>query len=111
MKRHSIRQLGLGLVFLFAMHPIVSGAGSGDEIPTALAPLRAFDYGQSRSVPDALDRLVRESYRKASMRARLESELISLLEADLSLAAKQEICRRLAIIGADQSVPALTRLL
>jgi HEAT repeat protein len=111
MRRHAIRQLRLGLIFLFALSGLVPAADSGDEIATALAPLRTYDYGQSRAVPDTLDRLVRESHGEVSVRARLESELVGLLEAELSLAARQEICRRLAIIGTDQSVPALARLL
>lgn len=111
MKRPSIVPLPLGLVFLLVLLPFVQGAGSADEIAAALAPLRTYDYGQSRAVPDALDRLVRESHGQPVPRAQLESALVTLLEADLSLAAQQEICRRLAIIGTDQSVPALARML
>jgi HEAT repeat protein len=101
----------LGLVFLFAAAGLAAGAGSEDELAAALAPLRAYEYGQSRNVPDVLDRLVRESYGKPPRRARLESALAGLLEADVTLAAKQEICRRLAIMGTGQSVPALARML
>ena len=101
----------LALILLSIAVPRASSAGNEEEVATVLAPLKAYDYGQSRKPLDALDRLVRETHTNAAARVRLESELVKLVEADTTLASKQEICRRLAIIGTDMSVPALGRLL
>ena len=101
----------LAIILLSIAAPRASSAGNEAEVATILAPLKSYDYGQSRKLLDALDRLVRETHTNAAARVRLESELVKLVAADTTLAAKQEICRRLAIIGTDMSVPALGRLL
>lgn len=104
-------QWTLGLFFWIAFIGWGSQAGREGPITALLAPLRAYDYGQSRQAPDALDLLVRESYGQEPLRARFETELVQLLESDITLAAKQEICRRLALVGTDRSIPVLARLL
>ena len=101
----------LAFILLSIAAPRASSSGNEEEVATILAPLKSYDYGQTRKPLDALDRLVRETHGNAAARVRLESELVKLVEADTTLSAKQEICRRLAIIGTDMSVPALGRLL
>jgi HEAT repeat protein len=88
-----------------------SAAPTAAEIEAAVAAARIFDYGRSCAAWLAIDRLINQTAACPELRAGIEREMVKLLESDATLAAKQEVCRRLWIIGTDASVPALARLL
>lgn len=74
--------------------------------------LPAYDWGSTRRPLQSIDEAVRSSHTDAKARMALESRLIEVLaEASSTPAAKDFICRRLAIVGSAASVPALTGLL
>jgi HEAT repeat protein len=102
-----------GMVLTAALH---TASGTATEttpadIEKAMAPVRNYDYGQSRKPLLAVETLINETHGNAELRAAIEAELAGLLESDASLACKQFVCRKLWIIGTDASVPALAKLL
>ena len=73
--------------------------------------LKAFDWGGDTSAFQAIDDAVSGSYGDAPARADLEKRLAALLDASTSRAAKEYVCRKLAVIGTAASVPVLAALL
>lgn len=82
-----------------------------ESIEEAVRAVVAYDYGQSTSAWFKIDRLINDSHGDEQARSWIESELASRLDADITLAAKQEICRRLWRMGSDQSLDSLRPLL
>ncbi len=81
------------------------------ELDKAFAALPKYDWGQSRDPLNSIDNAVVESYGKAAAREDLEKRLAAVLKGDATRAAKQYVCRKLAIIGTAASVDALAPLL
>ncbi len=74
--------------------------------------LPAYDWGQTRRPLVSIDEAVRSSHTDAQARTMLESRLLKvLIDPSSTPAAKDFVCRRLAIIGSTASVPALAGLL
>ncbi len=74
--------------------------------------LPAYDWGSTRRPLESIDEAVRSSHKDARARTTLESRLIEVLaDPSSTQAAKDFVCRRLAIIGSAASVPALAELL
>lgn len=71
-----------------------------------------YDYGRSTVPWHELDQLINATHGNPGLRAQIEKKLASLLGApEVSLACKQEICRRLWIFGSDASLPSLQKML
>ena len=81
------------------------------EINKTVGALQGYDYGRSTVPWFELDQLINRSHERPEARVRIEQELARLLDAGVSLACKQEICRRLWIFGADVSLPSLEKML
>jgi len=83
--------------------------------PTALdasfAALQAFDWGKDANAFKQIDEAVVGAHSEAAIRADLEKRFGALLGAGTSRAAKEYVCRKLAMIGTAVSVPALAALL
>ncbi len=88
-----------------------TAAPTAAEIEQAVAAARGYDKGQSQAAFRTIDRLIAETRASADLRTVLERGLIELLRPDATLACKQEVCRRLARIGAQASVPPLAAML
>lgn len=74
--------------------------------------LPAYDWGSTRRPLESIDEAIRSSHTDKQARATLESRLIQVLADPSSTpAAKDFVCRRLAIIGSAAGVPALADLL
>ena len=82
-----------------------------ERIRQAVRSISAYDFGESTEALFTVDSLINESHTDSEARSWLESELAALLGTDVSLAAKQEVCRRLWRIGTDSSLNALAPLL
>ncbi|MCD6303903.1 MAG: HEAT repeat domain-containing protein [Planctomycetes bacterium] len=78
----------------------------------AFAALPKYDWGQSRQALDVIDDAVVATYGQPAARKDLERRLDAVLKnPSATRAAKQYVCRKLAIIGTAASVDALAALL
>lgn len=77
----------------------------------ALGALQKYDLGSGRSSLLPVDDAVAAARSDEAVRARLEGRLAELLGASLSRAAKEYVCRQLAVIGSARSVPVLSACL
>jgi HEAT repeat protein len=103
------------LVLVIGVVPLPAGsifsAPTSADIAKAFAAMKTYDYGDSSTPLRVIDRLINETQGNPPLRLAIEREMVKILESDARLACKQEICRRLWIIGTDVSVPPLGRLL
>jgi len=84
------------------------------EEPTrqsAFERLPNYRIGESRAALGPIDAAIAASHGDAAARTDLEERLIAILAGDATADAKEFICRRLAVIGTDASVPAIEKLL
>jgi len=83
---------------------------SSDPLGDGLKAISAYDYGTDRTNIVAFDDYVRSL--PSGSRGKVEAALLPLLnQPGISLAAKEYVCRWLAIIGSDASIPALQKLI
>jgi len=82
--------------------------GSLDEV---LAKIVTYDYGQSREPLTQLTDIVRDASDSRRELERIEKRLLEVLDSDATLACKQFICRKLSIIGTEEAVPTLAKML
>ncbi len=71
----------------------------------------SYDWGQSRVPLTELTDHIRESYGDEAELKNIRTALLSVLDSDAKYAAKQYACRELSIIGNDDCVPALAKML
>jgi len=90
--------------------PIVS-AGKGSEMDELLAKVKTYDWGQSRLPLTEVSDKIREAYGEPAKLKEIEKSLIAVLASDATYAGKQFVCRELSIIGTEQSVPTLAKML
>jgi HEAT repeat protein len=77
----------------------------------AFEALKTYDWGTDVKVLDPISDAVISSHSDAAARAQLESRLADVLKSSVSRDAKDYVCRKLMLIGAAPSVPALAALL
>ncbi len=82
-----------------------------DSVQRAVRGVLSYDFGKSASALFEVDRLINESHGDRRARSWIEAELAELLESGASLAAKQEVCRRLWRIGTDDCLDTLGQML
>jgi len=114
MKLHDFRYVlfAAAAVFCTSGHVVSALAGpTPAEIERTVAAIRAYDYGRSEKPLRAVDQLINATFGNSELRSLLERELLKVLESDASLASKQFVCRKLAIVGSDASLPALRKML
>ena len=81
------------------------------QLDELLSKIATYEYGQSRQLLTELDDLVRSTYDSPQALKRIEKRFLQFLVSDATPAAKQFICRKLSIIGTEESVPTLTAML
>ena len=81
------------------------------EINKTVGAVGGYDYGRSTVPWFELDQLINATHEKPEARERIERELSRMLDAGVSVACKQEICRRLWIFGGDVSLQSLEKML
>ncbi len=77
----------------------------------ALAALKDYDWGKDPKVLNPIDDAINASHGDVAKRQELAAKLATALATELSLDAKQMLCRYLMAIGSAQSVPSLAPLL
>jgi HEAT repeat protein len=77
----------------------------------AFDALKSYDWGQDTKALNPIDDAIVASHGDSARRGELEKRLAALLKSDVSLDAKQYVCRKLMVIGTSDSVPALAALL
>lgn len=90
--------------------PILSVAQDA-SLDAAFEALKTYTFGQSRAALVAVDAAVQSSYGNAALRADIERRLAGLITGGASDDGIRFICRELAQIGGEASVPALVSLL
>ena len=91
--------------------PIVS-SGKGSKMEQQLNILKTtYDWGQSRVPLTELSEYIRSMHGNAAELKNIEKALLGVLDSDAKRAGKQFVCRELSIIGTEQSVPTLTKML
>ncbi len=82
-----------------------------DALDDLIDPLREYDWGQSRKPLVQLQDFIREHCQSTEAVEIIESHLLKVLGADVSLATKDFICRQLAVIGTEKSIAVLSEML
>jgi type 1 glutamine amidotransferase len=90
--------------------PIIS-SGKEKEMEDLMDKVKTYDWGQSREALTKLTDLVRKAYGSPAELKRIEKSMLELLRSDATRAGKQFICRKLSIIGTEESVPTLGAML
>ncbi len=70
-----------------------------------------YDWGQSRVPLTDLSNHIRDSYGNEAELKNIRTELLGVLNSDAKYAAKQFVCRELSVIGNDECVPTLAKML
>ena len=90
------------------------GLGADDEssaLDRAFDALPKYEWGPDRQALDLIDLAVTTAVGDATASRELESRLVAVLGSEASRAARQFVCRELAVIGSSACVPALAPLL
>jgi len=93
--------------------PIVS-SGKGSEmaeLQELLQKVKTYDWGQSRLALTEVSEAVKKAHGNKAELAKVEKALLGVLDSDATRAGKQFVCRELSIIGTEQSVPTLAKML
>jgi type 1 glutamine amidotransferase len=93
--------------------PIVS-SGKGSEmaeLQELLGKVKTYDWGQSRLALTEVSEIIKKAYGDKAELAKIEKALLDVLDSDATRAGKQYVCRELSIIGTEQSVPTLSKML
>ena len=76
-----------------------------------LDKVKTYDWGQSRLALTEVSDIIKEALSSPEKLGEIEKSLIGVLESDATYAGKQFVCRQLSIIGTEQSVSALAKML
>jgi type 1 glutamine amidotransferase len=91
---------------------VSSGKGSDmAELQELLGKVKTYDWGQSRLPLTEVSEIIKKAYGDKVELAKIEKALLGVLESDATRAGKQFVCRELSIIGTEQSVPTLAKML
>ncbi|HUU17117.1 MAG TPA: ThuA domain-containing protein [Sedimentisphaerales bacterium] len=93
--------------------PIVS-SGKGIEMATLqelLENVKTYDWGQSRLALTEVSDTIKKAHSSPAELKKIEKSLLDVLISDSTRAGKQFVCRELSIIGTEQSVPVLAKML
>ena len=90
--------------------PIIS-SGKETEMDELLEQVKTYDWGQSREPLTKLSDMIRDAYGTEAKLRQIEKSLLELLRSDAKRAGKQFVCRKLSIIGTEESVPTLGAML
>ncbi len=93
--------------------PIVS-SGKGiemAELQELLEKVKTYDWGQSRLALTEVSENIKKAHSSPAQLKKIEKSLLGVLTSDATRAGKQFVCRELSIIGSDQSVPVLGKML
>jgi HEAT repeat protein len=81
------------------------------ELQELLGKVKTYDWGQSRLVLTEVSEIIKKAQGDKGQLAKIEKALLGVLDSDAKRAGKQFVCRELSIIGTEQSVPTLAKML
>jgi len=91
---------------------VSSGKGTDmAELQVLLGKVKTYDWGQSRLALTEVSEAVKKAHGNKAELAKVEKALLGVLDSDAKRAGKQFVCRELSIIGTEQSVPTLAKML
>jgi type 1 glutamine amidotransferase len=91
---------------------VSSGKGTDmAELQELLGKVKTYDWGQSRLVLTEVSEIIKKAQGDKGQLAKIEKALLGVLDSDAKRAGKQFVCRELSIIGTEQSVPTLAKML
>ena len=76
-----------------------------------LEKVKTYDWGQSRLPLTEVSELIKKAQGDKSQLAKIEKDLLMVLDSGAKRAGKQFVCRQLSIIGTGQSVSTLAKML
>src|SRR4030042_2782896 len=76
-----------------------------------LEKVKTYDWGQSRVALTEITENIKKAHGNKAETEGIEKGLLGVLDSDAKQAGKQFACRQLSIIGTDQSVPTLAKML
>ncbi len=76
-----------------------------------LEKVKTYDWGQSRLALTEVSDTIQKAYGNPAELKKIEKSLLEVLKSDATYAGKQFVCRKLSIIGTEQSVPTLSEML
>ena len=76
-----------------------------------LSKISGYDYGHSRELLTRISDFVRNAGDCPELTKAVEQKFMKFLQSEASLAAKQFICKELAVIGTEAAVPTLAEML
>ncbi len=104
--------LVVGVLALAGLMASTAGAAVDQaKLDEAFKELPSYDWGQSRSALNVIDDAIVQTHGDADARKAIEKRLAGLLGGKATRAAKQYVCRKLAVIGSCASVGELAPLL
>lgn len=81
------------------------------KLDALIADLKHYDWDKHRHPLGEIDAILLEQTRNPSGLKIIESKLLTVLDAEVSAPAADFICRKLAVIGTEQSLPVLSKML
>jgi len=91
---------------------VSSGKGTEmAELQELLGKVKTYDWGQSRLVLTEVSEIIKKAQGDKGQLAKIEKALLGVLDSDAKRAGKQFVCRELSIIGTEQSVDTLAKML
>ena len=96
---------------------LITGLAAGQKaelssrLARSLTTASAYEYGESREALSEIDEIVKSAVGSPEICKQVEAQFIDFLESNATLASKQFICRKLAVMGTRASVPALSKML
>ena len=86
--------------------------GTLDQKIDQVISLASYDFGQNNNLLSEISELIRLTQHSSTAREKLELKLLEVLRIrTTSYTAKEFICKQLSIIGTDESIPELSRML
>jgi HEAT repeat protein len=104
-------RLGRVVLWLLAGSLAVGDSLVSEKMKGLLERSMTYDFGQSRALLTEIEDQMKSIYGSPEELRKAEAVLLAALESESSLALKDFICRQLSVIGTEQSVPALARML
>ena len=80
-------------------------------VDKALKLLKTYDWGADRNALKPIDQAIIDTRGEIAARKALEKGLVDALAGGISRSAQDYVCRKLRVVGTDQSIKALAALL
>lgn len=88
----------------------VDPAMKSNELTSLIEQVKQYDWDKSRTPLTQFSAFIR-SQKSPESRKTIEAKLLEMLTTDASLAAKDYVCRELSLMGSDDSLPVLAKML